>query len=100
MADVYGPAQEILILISLFSSNDSGMSTHLRTHQSLCCSHMQSMDVIGAQKKRLNEAVLLSTHNLGFSRAIRDIIFNHTVLSGGQHSVKFLFPCFLECSKG
>ena len=45
MADVYGPAQDILILIALFSSKDLGMSMHWRTHQSLCCSHMQSMDV-------------------------------------------------------
>ena len=37
----------------------------------------------GAQKNRLIETVLLSTHNICFGREIRKIIFSCALLSGG-----------------
>ena len=39
--------------------------------------------VLGAQKNRLIETVLLSTHNMCFCREIRIIIFSYAHLSGG-----------------
>ena len=39
--------------------------------------------VLGAQKNRLIETVLLSTHNICFSYLIRKLIFNYMVLSRG-----------------
>ena len=38
---------------------------------------------LDAQKNRLIETVLLSTHNICFGREIRKIIFCDTLLSGG-----------------
>ena len=43
----------------------------------------------GAQKNRLNETVLLSTHNICFGREIRKIIFSYALLSGGLFGVTF-----------
>ena len=40
--------------------------------------------VLGAQKNRLIEMVLLSTHNICFGLEIRKIIFKYTLLSGGM----------------
>ena len=39
--------------------------------------------VLGAQKNRLIETVLLSTHNICFDQVIRKIIFQYALLSGG-----------------
>ena len=39
--------------------------------------------VLGAQKNRLIEMVLLSTHNICFGLEIRKIIFSYAHLSGG-----------------
>ena len=39
------------------------------------------MCILGAQKNRLNETVLLSTQNTCFGREIRIISFYHTLLS-------------------
>ena len=41
------------------------------------------MYVVGAQKNRLIETVLLSTHNICFGLDIRKIIFKYEVLFGG-----------------
>ena len=41
-----------------------------------------------AQKNRLNETVLLSTHNICFDAEIRRIIFNYALFSGGLNYVK------------
>ena len=38
---------------------------------------------MGAQKNRLIETVLLSTHNICFGLEIKKIIFQYTLLSGG-----------------
>ena len=38
---------------------------------------------LGAQKNRLIETVLLSTHSICFGREIRKIIFSYAHLSGG-----------------
>ena len=39
--------------------------------------------VLGAQKNRLIETVLLSTHNICFEWEIKQIVFQYTLLSGG-----------------
>ena len=39
--------------------------------------------VVDAQKNRLIETVLLSTHNICFGREIKKIVFQYTLLSGG-----------------
>ena len=39
--------------------------------------------VLGAQKNRLNETVLLSTHNICFVLELRKLIFNYAHLSKG-----------------
>ena len=41
--------------------------------------------VLGAQKNRLIETVLLSTHSTSFGYIIRKIIFQYTLLSGGLY---------------
>ena len=41
--------------------------------------------VMGAQKNRLNETVLLSTHNICFGWEIRKIYFWYTLLTKGLH---------------
>ena len=48
--------------------------------------------VLGAQKNRLNETVLLSTHNIWIGWEIRKLIFDYTLLSGGlyKHKINFL----------
>ena len=42
---------------------------------------------LGAQKNRLIETVLFSTHNLCFGREIRKLFFNYALISHGQNSV-------------
>ena len=44
--------------------------------------------VLGAQKNRLIETVLLSTHNIYFALEIRILIFEYALLSGGMLSLK------------
>ena len=46
--------------------------------------------MFGAQKNRLNEMVLWSTHNLGFGREIRKLIFNYTL---------YLEACNINCDE-
>ena len=41
--------------------------------------------VLGAQKNRLIEMVLLSTHNICFGWEIKKIYFQYTLLSVGLH---------------
>ena len=53
--------------------------------------------VLGAQKNRPNVTVLLSTHNISFSREIRKVIFNYALLSGGLGPI--LDPCTVVTSK-
>ena len=43
----------------------------------------QFKHVLGAQKKRLIETVLLSTNNICFGLETKKIIFSYTLLSGG-----------------
>ena len=45
---------------------------------------------LGAQKNRLDETVLLSTHNICLGWEIRKIIFSYTLLSGGLSEGYFL----------
>ena len=45
----------------------------------------QHIVLMGAQKNRLIETVLLSTHNICFDWGIAKIIFKYTLLSGGLH---------------
>ena len=40
------------------------------------------MYVLGPQKNRLSETVLLSTHNICFGCELRKMIFNYTLLLG------------------
>ena len=58
--------------------------------------------VLGAQKHRLNETVLLSTHNIRFGRKIGKLIFDYALLSGGLINSGFevikLFPCSTQLS--
>ena len=49
---------------------------------------------LGAQKNRLIETVLLSTHNICFRLEIRKIIFQYTLLSGGLIRTCFLHSVF------
>ena len=44
--------------------------------------------VLGAQKNRLIETVLLSTNNICFGQEIRKIIFKYALLSGGLKYVQ------------
>ena len=41
--------------------------------------------VLGAQKNRLIETVLLSTHNICFGREINKVVFQYALLSGGLY---------------
>ena len=41
--------------------------------------------VLDAQKNRLIDIILLSTHNICFGRKIKKIIFGYTLLSGSLH---------------
>ena len=43
------------------------------------------MYVFGAQKNRLNEMILLSTHNICFGWEISKIIFDKAILTRGQY---------------
>ena len=50
--------------------------------------------VLGAQKKRLIETVLLSTHNICFGREIRKIDFCYALLTKvliDRQSLKYIF---------
>ena len=51
--------------------------------------------VLGAQKNRLNEAVLLSTHNICFGKEVRKLFFDYQPLSKGLIQVSFF-----TCSQG
>ena len=53
---------------------------------------------MGAQKNRLIETVLLSTHNICFGNEIRKIIFNYAHLSGGLH-YPYVSACFAGNTK-
>ena len=44
---------------------------------------------MGAQKNRLIETVLLSTHNICFGKEIKKIVFQYSLLSGALY---FLYP--------
>ena len=41
----FGPAHQILVLITSKSNDGSWESAHVLIHQSLCCSHTYSVDV-------------------------------------------------------
>ena len=53
---------------------------------------------LGAQKNRLIETVLLSTHNICFGLEIRKLIFHITCLSGGltAHKILVLMSCIKD----
>ena len=42
--------------------------------------------VLGAQKNRLIETILMSNHKIGFGWEIRKIIFFYALSSGGLHT--------------
>ena len=44
------------------------------------------MYIVSAQKNRLNETVLLSTHNIYFAWEIRKLFRKYNLLSGALHS--------------
>ena len=43
--------------------------------------------MLGAQKNRLIETVLLSSHNICFGGEIKKIVFQYTLLSGGMFKI-------------
>ena len=55
---------------------------------------------MGAQKNRLIETVLLSTHNICFTSEIRKLGFNLALLSGGGKGIsKFYYIALYYCRK-
>ena len=56
--------------------------------------------VLGAEKNRLIEMVILSTHNICFGKEIRKIIIKYKFLSGGIgiHMLIGVFSCLIWSS--
>ena len=48
------------------------------------------MYIVSAQKNRLNETVLLSTHNIYFAWEIRKLLRKYYLLSGALHSYTWI----------
>ena len=95
-----------LVKSSLFVSIAVGLAKFLCLKLCIFSYPSVLMYVLGAQKYRLNEMVLLSTHNICFGGKIRKISFDYTILTRGLYYLccsnwtSKKFPLFVSIAVG